>query len=514
MCTCGQESPARRRESRRVYATRWPERTDLYRLLLDYLETFFADYDRRLQPRHGYLRPEARRALEEFIRCGVIRFGLARMKCRDCGDEALVPLSCRRRGLCSSCHQKRRLVWAEWALEECLPEVSYRQWVFSLPKALRVYFRFDPELFKGLSRIVVNELTRYTREVTGHADLEPGFVVWDHTFGTLPDSYHPHPHVCATEGGYLPDGSFVPLPRVRRRDTEALCEVLRRRVIGWLLRKGKLSEELAGSLLSWEHSGFSLDATRRVAAGSRDRLEDLLLYMSRHPFVAGGIHYDAVSGTVHYQAFRKHKGRGTDAISAEAVEFIAMLAQHIPHARKHQVRYYGACTPEVRKRLGLSRVPPRLKIPARTAARGRRSWARLIWKVYGVDPQICPKCGGDREIISVILQDDVIVKILAHLGLPSRLPALKPARGPPIQPAVEPAARSRIPPQFEEGFFVDPDYSEFDYIDEPPEVDRQSSRIKDKDSRPPRGILELVDHYPGKKLCWATQLLEDEEKKE
>jgi len=42
------------------------------------------------------------------------------------------------------------------------------------------------------------------------------------------------------------------------------------------------------------------------------------------------------SSTVHYQAFRKHQGRDTDTISVDAVEFIAMLAQHIPHAHRHQ----------------------------------------------------------------------------------------------------------------------------------------------------------------------------------
>ncbi len=62
-------------------------------------------------------------------------------------------------------------------------------------------------------------------------------------------------------------------------------------------------------------------------------------------------------------------------------------------------------------------------MPARTAARGRRSWARLIWKTYGFDPQVCEKCGGEREIIAVIFRDDVLVKILDHVGLPSRLPA-------------------------------------------------------------------------------------------
>ncbi|TET51358.1 MAG: hypothetical protein E3J64_07025 [Anaerolineales bacterium] len=28
------------------------------------------------------------------------RFGLARIRCRDCGHETIIPLSCRRRGLC------------------------------------------------------------------------------------------------------------------------------------------------------------------------------------------------------------------------------------------------------------------------------------------------------------------------------------------------------------------------------------------------------------------------------
>jgi len=36
----------------------------------------------------------------------------------------------------------------------------------------------------------------------------------------------------------------------------------------------------------------------------------------------------------------------------------------------------------------------------------------------------------ERDIIAVIFRDEVIVKILDHVGLPSRLPALKPASGP------------------------------------------------------------------------------------
>ena len=68
-------------EIRGLYKRRRPKQTDLYKLLLDQLETFFAHYDKCFLQRHGHLRPEVRRTLKEFIQCGEIRFGLARLKC-------------------------------------------------------------------------------------------------------------------------------------------------------------------------------------------------------------------------------------------------------------------------------------------------------------------------------------------------------------------------------------------------------------------------------------------------
>ncbi len=62
--------------------------------------------------------------------------------------------------------------------------------------------------------------------------------------------------------------------------------------------------------------------------------------------------------------------RDTDVLSADAVEFIAWLSQHIPHVRRHQVRTYGALSPQASKRLGLSGKPLGFTMPARTTARG------------------------------------------------------------------------------------------------------------------------------------------------
>jgi hypothetical protein len=43
-----------------------------------------------------------------------------------------------------------------------------------------------------------------------------------------------------------------------------------------------------------------------------------------------------------------------------------------------------------------------------------------------------PNCGGRLKIIAAIVDPQVIVKILTHLGLPARAPARAPARPLPL----------------------------------------------------------------------------------
>ncbi len=56
----------------------------------------------------------------------------------------------------------------------------------------------------------------------------------------------------------------------------------------------------------------------------------------------------------------------------------------------------------------------------------RRSWARLLKKIYEVDPLRCTHCGSEMQIIAWIEQSEVIRKILRHLDLWER-----PQRSPP-----------------------------------------------------------------------------------
>ena len=45
----------------------------------------------------------------------------------------------------------------------------------------------------------------------------------------------------------------------------------------------------------------------------------------------------------------------------------------------------------------------------------RKNGARLIQKIYEIDPLTCPKCQGRMRIIAFIDDEDVIKKIFKHL---------------------------------------------------------------------------------------------------
>jgi hypothetical protein len=59
----------------------------------------------------------------------------------------------------------------------------------------------------------------------------------------------------------------------------------------------------------------------------------------------------------------------------------------------------------------------------------RIAWAQLLRRIYLVDVLACP-CGGRRAIVADISERDVVVAILAHLGLPPFAPPIARARSP------------------------------------------------------------------------------------
>jgi len=103
-----------------------------------------------------------------------------------------------------------------------------------------------------------------------------------------------------------------------------------------------------------------------------------------------------------------------------ALDWLAQLVSHIPSKGEQMVRYYGYYSNKsrgLRKKATLDKQVPFLIDTDIDSKKFRKSWSRLIQKVYGRDPLVCPKCSGKMKVIALIDDLDVIKKILQHLDL-------------------------------------------------------------------------------------------------
>jgi len=120
--------------------------------------------------------------------------------------------SCRTRGFCPSCHAKRLEEWSEWMRETLLLNVPHRQVVFTIPRMLRILFKYNRRLLGELCRSALRSLRRYLEMTTG-SELMPGVIAAIQTFGARINA-HPHLHFLVTEGGVDEAGLFRKVSRI------------------------------------------------------------------------------------------------------------------------------------------------------------------------------------------------------------------------------------------------------------------------------------------------------------
>ena len=110
-----------------------------------------------------------------------------------------------------SCHQKRVVEYGEWLLINVLKAVPHRQWVFSIPKRLRIYFMYDRKLLAKLSQCGWKAIKTFLKSASSYDDAVPGVSISVHTSGDFLN-FHPHLHAIVSDGCFLTDGSFQTAP--------------------------------------------------------------------------------------------------------------------------------------------------------------------------------------------------------------------------------------------------------------------------------------------------------------
>ena len=248
-------------------------------------------------------------------------------------------------------------------------------------------------------------------------DAVPGASIAVQTYGDFLN-FNPHLHAIVSDGSFLKDGSFQTASVFMLED---LGEAFQYEVLKMLKKEGKINDAIIENMLSWHHSGFNVYIGDRIEPDDKAGLGNLARYIIRACFSQERMVYvpakksdDGVAKVIYTSKDIKTRKVFT------ALDWLARLVTHIPSRYEHTVRYYGYFSNKsrgMRKKADTDETIPTIMPNELSSNEARQNWARLIQKIYEVDPLVCPKCQGQMKIISIIDDFEIIDKILKHLNL-------------------------------------------------------------------------------------------------
>ncbi|MBW2281154.1 MAG: transposase [Deltaproteobacteria bacterium] len=408
-------------------------------MLRENLETFLARARERDRPVPRFVELE----LRAYLECGLLCHGFIRVRCSECGHDRLVAFSCKGRGFCPSCGGRRMAGTAAHLVDRVLPEAPVRQWVLSLPFALRYRLAYDRELTSAVLGVFVRAVFEsLRRRARPHARarvrrVQCGAITFVQRFGGALN-LNVHFHSLVIDGVYLASPErgtlrFVPLPppddeeveRVATRTARGIARLLERRGLidadpaetDPLAHQAPLLAEIASASvqgraatgeragrrvrrlgdrvepdvlerssapLCAQVAGLSLHAGVCVPARDRARLERLCRYVARPPIATDRLSRLA-DGNVCYRLRRAWRD-GTTHVVLEPLELIERLVALIPAPRANQIRYHGVLAPCAGYRAAVVPAPPMAQPPNRTAGtRPRSSTPGTPYAVQGLN---------------------------------------------------------------------------------------------------------------------------------
>ncbi len=172
--------------------------------------------------------------------------------------------------------------------------------------------------------------------------------------------------------------------------------------------------------MSWNHtSGFNVHAGGCISGTHTEAIENVARYMSRPVISTDRVKYSPEDGTV--TVYEKKSEVPGDSKIYPLDEFFALLASHIPAPYEAGFFYYGVYSSSYRGKVNrvqnqeLETILIKGKIGT-VEGKVTSTWARLIHKIFEIDPLKCGKCGAQMRFIAFIVNTQETEKILEHIG--------------------------------------------------------------------------------------------------
>lgn len=446
------------------YRPRRPEESVLYGVVAGYVETFLA----RQRERDRLVPRFVEREFRSFLDCGILARGFLRVHCDACRLDRLVPYSCKCRGFCPSCCGRRMADTAAHLVDRVFPEVPVRQWVLSVPFAVRYRLAYDSSLVRDVLQIWVRAVFASIRRRAGIPASDRrarcGAVTFIQRFSDALN-LDPHFHTLALDGIYVEGGRgqlvfrHVPPPgdaevaRVADRVQRSVARLMERRGLGPQADPGEdtlrhdepLLAELYGASVSGRIATGSRAGRRVAKVGDAIDVEDGALPSGRCCAAVAGYSVHAgvcVPARDRMRLERLARYAGRPPLASER------LSALVPPPRFNLTRYSGVLAPasafrplivpQEDARAPASHAGCQAEVAAAKSGPGEAKdkhgwprnypWTQLMARVFELDVLACPRCGAKMRILAAIDAPDAIRKILSCLGLPTRAPPVEQAQ--------------------------------------------------------------------------------------
>ena len=220
----------------RDYKRRTPEKTPLYNIILNHLDSFVAARQMEGRPLPDYVVEE----FESYLKCGILAHGFLRLKCDGCDEEKVVAFSCKKRGFCPSCAGKRMAEAAAHLVDNVLPLAPYRQFVLTFPIPMRFWLNANQKLFSQIQTLITKGIHRFYEQRAkdlGVKTPKAASITFVQRWGSSVN-LNPHLHILALDGVYSQVGNQVKLRTVKAISEKETAELLSQ-ITGKILRKLK-----------------------------------------------------------------------------------------------------------------------------------------------------------------------------------------------------------------------------------------------------------------------------------
>jgi hypothetical protein len=414
------------KKSQFEYKPRRPEKTALFQVIKKHFNTWCR---RSENPIPGYISKE----FNNFLGCGILAKGFACAHCEGCNKDFLIAFSCKGRGICPSCNTRAMVETGAHLVESVIPQVPVRQFVISFPMKIRYYLQTHAILQQVLE-IVVDEIRKKLIALCPDvSNAKIGAISFIQYFGNSLN-VHPHFHLLFADGVFTSDGEKCQFfeANISQDDVADIQDEIQMRVLKFFVRRGWFDKETKEKMLQYENSGFSLDAKVKIEAWDRDGLERLIRYCARPSFASENLR---LHGSSIIYRFPKPSRTGQTFIQLQPLEFLTRIAAFIPYPRRHRRHYHGVFAPNspLRKKVTLNakkqafQTLSDMQDAAEKIEKVSSNWAKLIARIYEVNPLTCTGCGKSIRIISFVTHREAIWRILRGMGLPAEVPEFDPA---------------------------------------------------------------------------------------